>query len=305
MRIVVSGSTGLIGSALVQALEKDGHEVVRLVRRRSDEDDGTAWWDPAAGAIETSGLEGADAVVHLAGENIGTGRWSAERKRRIRDSRVDGTRLLSETLADLEDKPAALIAASAIGYYGNRGNEILTEESGPGSGFLAELGVDWEEAAEPARAAGIRVVNLRIGIVLAADGGALAAMLPVFSLGLGGPLGSGSQYTSWIALDDLVRAIQFVLEDLEMEGPVNAVAPAPVTNKAFTRALGRVLGRPTILFVPSAALRLAFGEMAEETLLASARVSPERLLKSEFSFRYPEVEGALRHVLQSRKSLPT
>lgn len=305
MRIVVSGSTGLIGSALVRVLEKDGHEVVRLVRRRSDADSGTAWWDPAAGAIETSGLEGADAVVHLAGENIGTGRWSAERKRRIRDSRVDGTRLLSETLADLDEKPATLISASAIGYYGDRGKEVLTEESGPGSGFLAELGVAWEEAADPARAAGIRVVHPRIGIVLAADGGALAAMLPVFSLGLGGPLGPGTQYTSWIDLDDLVRAIQHTLEDTEIEGPVNAVAPAPVTNKAFTRALGRVLGRPTILFVPSAALRLAFGEMAEETLLASARVSPERLLKSGFSFRYPEVEGALRHALQSRKSLPT
>ncbi len=305
MRIIITGSSGLIGSAVVSALSEGGHAIVRLVRRRQDADSSTAYWDPAAGAIETSGLEGADAVIHLAGESIATGRWSADKKRRIRDSRVAGTRLLSEALADLDRKPAVLIAASAIGYYGDRGDEVLTETSDLGSGFLAEVGAEWEAATAPAKAAGIRVVNLRIGIVLASEGGALSAMLPVFRLGLGGPLGSGAQYMSWIELDDLVRTIEHVLLNGEIEGPVNAVSPMPVTNRVFTRTLGRVLGRPVILFVPSVALRLAFGEMAEETLLASARVKPERLVQSGFSFSYPELEGALRHILEARRTLPT
>ena len=304
MRILITGSSGLIGSALVSARSGRGDEVVRLVRRREDADSSTVYWDPAAGAIETSGLEGADAVVHLAGESIATGRWSADKKRRIRDSRVGGTRLLSEALADLDRKPAVMVAASAIGYYGDRGEEVLSEESELGSGFLADVGAEWEAATEPARAAGIRVVNLRIGVVLAPEGGALGAMLPVFRLGLGGPLGSGSQYMSWIELDDLVRAIEHVLAAEEIAGPVNAVSPMPVTNRAFTKTLGRVLGRPVILFVPSAALRLAFGEMAEETLLASARVMPERLKATGFSFHYPELEGALRHVFGARRILP-
>jgi len=305
MRIVISGSSGLIGSALVVALSERGHEIARLVRRRQDADSSTAYWDPAAGAIEISRLEGADAVVHLAGESIATGRWSADKKRRIRDSRVDGTRLLSEALADLERKPAVLVSASAIGFYGDRGDEVLTERSEIGTGFLADVGAGWEAATEPAREAGIRVANLRIGIVLASGGGALSSMLPVFRLGLGGPLGRGTQYMSWIELGDLVRAIEHVLTTEALEGPVNAVSPMPVTNRVFTRTLGRVLGRPVILFVPSAALRLAFGEMAEETLLASARVSPERLTESGFSFHYPELEGALRHVFGASRILPT
>ncbi len=304
MRIVISGSSGLIGSALAASLSAQGHEIVRLVRRREDADTSTAYWDPAVGAIETSRLEGADAVVHLAGESIATGRWSADKKRRIRDSRVDGTRLLSEALADLDRPPSALVSASAIGYYGDRGDEVLTERSELGRGFLAEVGAEWEAVTGPAKAAGIRVVNLRIGIVLASGGGALSAMLPVFRLGLGGPLGRGTQYMSWIEVGDLVRAIEHVLDNEELEGPVNAVSPMPVTNRAFTRTLGRVLGRPVILFVPSAALRLAFGEMAEETLLASARVSPERLVATGFSFHYPELEGALRHVFGARRILP-
>jgi len=304
MRIVISGSSGLIGSAFAASLSAQGHEIVRLVRRREDADTSTAYWDPAVGAIETSRLEGADAVVHLAGESIATGRWSADKKRRIRDSRVDGTRLLSEALADLDRPPSALVSASAIGYYGDRGDEVLTERSELGRGFLAEVGAEWEAVTGPAKAAGIRVVNLRIGIVLASGGGALSAMLPVFRLGLGGPLGRGTQYMSWIEVGDLVRAIEHVLDNEELEGPVNAVSPMPVTNRAFTRTLGRVLGRPVILFVPSAALRLAFGEMAEETLLASARVSPERLVATGFSFHYPELEGALRHVFGARRILP-
>ena len=304
MRIVISGSSGLIGSALASSLADAGNEFIRLVRRRRDADSSTAYWDPAAGAIETSRLEGADAVVHLAGESIAAGRWSADKKRRIRDSRVDGTRLLSETLADLDHMPAVLVSASAVGIYGDRGDELLTERSELGHGFLAEVGAEWEAATEPARTAGIRVVNLRIGVVLAAGGGALAAMQPVFRLGLGGPLGPGTQYMSWIELDDLVRAIEHVLSAEELEGPVNAVAPMPVTNRVFSRTLGRVLGRPVILFVPSAALRLAFGEMAQETLLASARVSPERLTASGFAFDHPELEGALRHVFGVRGVLP-
>jgi uncharacterized protein (TIGR01777 family) len=303
MRIIVSGSSGLIGSALVSALEGQGHEVVRLVRRREDADSSTAYWDPAAGAIETSRLEGADSVVHLAGENIGVGRWSAEKKRRIRDSRVDGTTLLCEALAELEDKPAVLVSASAIGIYGDRGDEVLTERSEPGTGFLAELGEDWEAATAPAEAAGIRVVRIRTGLVLARDGGLLPPMLTVFRLGLGGPLGSGGQYMSWIALDDLVRVYEQALLDESLAGPVNGVAPGPVTNRVFSRTLGEVLGRPVVLFVPSAALRIAFGEMADEALLASARVAPARLLETGFTFHHPELHGALHHVLREGRNL--
>ncbi|MCS6817036.1 MAG: TIGR01777 family oxidoreductase [Blastocatellia bacterium] len=297
MRVLVTGSTGLIGSALVPFLRAGSHDVVRLARTRLQVGENVILWDPEAERITPSELEGFDAVVHLAGENI-AGRWTAEKKARIRESRVRGTRFLCETLARLERPPATLVSASAIGYYGNRGDELLREESSPGQGFLAEVAVQWEAATEPAAQRGIRVVCLRFGIVLSPRGGALAQMLPPFRLGLGGPIGSGQQYWSWIAIDDVLRAIQHALLTEGLRGPVNVVSPDPVRNREFVRTLGRVLGRPALLPIPVAAVRLLFGQMGEELLLASQRVEPIRLLASGFVFQYPDLEGALRHLLR-------
>ena len=242
-------------------------------------------------------LEGQDAVVHLAGENIAGAPWSQERKKTIRDSRVVGTRFLCDSLLRLERPPETLVSASATGYYGDRGEEILREESGPGEGFLAEVCRDWEEATGEAVRKGMRVVNLRIGMVLSAEGGALAKMLPTFRAGAGGRVGSGRQYMSWIALPDLVDAIRHAIATDSLRGPVNAVSPHPVTNREFTKTLGHVLGRPTVAFLPAFAARLLFGEMADELLLASARVEPAKLLASGYRFRLPEVEGAIRYLL--------
>jgi len=292
MKILVSGSTGLVGSALVPFLLTGGHQVARLVRSQPTAG-GEVPWDPAAGRLEATNLEGLDAVVHLAGERI-TGRWTAAKKARIRSSRVQGTRLLAETLAR---PPKTLVCASAIGYYGHRGDELLREESPPGAGFLAEVCREWEAAARPAAEKGIRVVQLRIGVVLSAAGGALALMLTPFKLGLGGRVGTGQQYMSWIALDDLAGIIQHALANESLRGPVNAVAPRAITNREFTKTLGRVLGRPTIFPMPAFAARLAFGQMADELLLASARVEPTRLIASGYKFRTPELEAALRHLL--------
>jgi len=297
MRILVTGSTGLIGSALVPFLRAGGHEVVRLARAPLRGEESVVLWDPEGGKLEPSALEGFDAVVHLAGENI-AGRWTAEKKARIRDSRVRGTRLLSETLAQLERPPAVLASASAIGYYGDRGDELLREESPPGRGFLAEVAAQWEAATEPAARRGIRVVCLRFGIVLSPRGGALAQMLPPFRLGLGGPIGSGQQYWSWVAIDDVVRAIHHALGAETLHGPVNVVSPDPVRNREFVRALGRVLGRPTLLPMPALVVRVLFGQMGEELLLSSQRVEPIRLLASGFVFQYPDLDGALRHLLR-------
>ena len=254
-------------------------------------------WDPAAGQIDAAALEGVDAAVHLAGENIASGRWTSSKKRRILESRVQGTRTLCDGLARLTCPPKALICASAIGYYGSRGDEVLTEESGPGTGFLADVCRAWEAAAEPAEKRGIRVVRLRIGVILSPAGGALAKMLLPFKLGAGGKIGDGKQYMSWIALDDLVVAIHHALVTESLSGPVNGVSPYPVANADFTRTLGRVLARPTLFPMPAFAARLAFGEMAKETLLASTRVDPARLRASGYKFRHPELEGALRHLL--------
>jgi len=298
MDILVSGSRGLIGSALVSFLTAEGHRVIPLVRSKPDSPAADAVrWDPEAGRIDPVGLEGLDAAVHLAGENLAEGRWTAEKKARIRDSRVRGTQLLCAALAGLEQPPQVLIGASAIGYYGDRGEETLTEESEPGSGFLADVCREWEAATEPATQRGIRVVNLRFGMVLSATGGALATMLPPFRKGVGGVLGNGKQFMSWIALDDVVGVIYHALLTPSLQGPVNAVSPHPVTNRQFTRILGKVLRRPTLLALPAFAARLAFGEMADALLLASARVEPTRLLETGFAFRYPELEGALRHLL--------
>jgi len=296
MRVLVTGASGLIGSALVPLLGRQGHEVSRLVRR-SPRGASEILWDPGGGTVDRAALEGFDAVIHLAGESIVSGRWTRDRKARIRGSRVRGTRFLSESLARLERPPRALISASAIGYYGDRGDEILHEGSGPGQGFLARLSLEWEDATEPAAARGIRVVLPRIGLVLAPAGGLLQRLLPIFRVGLGGPIGRGRAWWSWIALDDLIGIFEFALYREELRGAANAVAPRPASNAEFTRTLGRVLSRPALLPVPPSALRVAFGEMANEALLSSARAEPARLKEAGYSFRFPELDGALRHVL--------
>ena len=297
MRILVTGSTGLIGSALIPLLRAGGHEIVRLVRAQTCPQSGEIQWDPAAGKLDASALEGFDGVVHLSGENIGEGRWTASRKQRIYDSRIKSTQLLSESLARLRQPPRVLVGASAIGYYGDRGDELLQEDSAPGSGFLADLCRNWEAACEPAAEKGIRVVNLRNGVVLSGRGGALPRMVLPFRFFVGGKVGAGKQFLSWIALDDTVALILHALSTDALQGPVNAVGPNPVSNLEFTRTLGRVLRRPTVFPVPAFIIRLAFGQMGEELLLASQRVEPARLMTTGFAFRYPQLEGALRHAL--------
>lgn len=296
MKVLVTGSSGLVGKALCAFLGTGGHQVVRLVRR-DPRDPSEARWDTRTGEIDARALEDADAVVHLAGESIAEGRWNAEKKRRIRDSRVLGTRALATSLAARTTCPATFVCASAIGFYGDRGDEVLTEASGSGTGFLPDTCREWEAACEPLREARVRVVNTRIGVVLSAAGGALAKMLLPFKLGAGGRIGTGEQWMSWIALDDLVGVLHHALVTDDLAGPVNAVAPYAVTNREFTKTLGRVLGRPTVLPMPATAARLALGEMADELLLASARVEPRALARSGFAFDYPLLEGALRHVL--------
>jgi len=323
MRVLISGASGLVGSALAERLSETGvqprraadgsepgrvapdgllsgpHQVVRLVRSEPKSDtseisrESEIFWDPSAGQLSPRALEGFDAVVHLAGENIAQGRWTAEKKARIRDSRVQGTRLLCGALAETARRPKVLVSASAVGYYGDRGDEELHETSPPGSGFLAEVCRAWEAATEPSAAAGIRVVCVRLGVVVARHGGALARMLPLFRFGLGGRLGSGRQYMSWIALADAVEAICHAIATETLSGPVNLVAPNPVTNRQFTKALGRALHRPTLFPAPAFMLRLALGEMADALLLSSARVLPRRLLATGFRFHAAHLENAL------------
>jgi hypothetical protein len=294
-RILVSGASGLIGKALVAFLQGGGHEVVRLVRRAAGP--GEIRWDPDRGELDPASLEGFDAVVHLAGEGIAEGRWTPARKERILKSRTQGTRLLAEALSRVARKPEVLVSASAIGFYGDRGDAPLDETSAPGTGFLADVTQAWEAAAVPAAEAGIRVVWLRTGIVLAPRGGALAQMLPPFQLGLGGPVGPGTQVMSWIALDDIVGAIHHILFTPGLRGAVNGTAPAPVTSAEFGRVLGRVLGRPAVLPLPGLAVRAMFGEMGEALLLGGARVLPNALVASGFDFLCPTLEEALRHEL--------
>ena len=296
MDVVVTGSSGLIGTALRPALQQAGHRMVPMVRSEAGGD--ALHWDPDHGAIDAGGLEGIGAVVHLAGEGIGSKRWNDVQKARIKDSRVKGTTLLAETLAKLDRPPKVLVSASAVGYYGDRGDEVLTESSRAGSGFLAEVCVAWEAAATPAKEAGIRVNHLRSGIVLAQSGGALPKMLTPFKLGLGGRLGSGSQWMSWISIDDEVGAIVHLLGEAAPAGPVNLTAPNPVANADFTKALGRALGRPAVLPVPKLGLKLLLGgEMAQDLLLAGQRALPTRLLDSGYTFAHPEVADALAAVL--------
>jgi len=297
MRILVSGATGLIGTALIPTLQRVGHDVARLVRPGTTVQPGDVTWDPDRRSIDSAALGGIDAIVHLAGEPI-LGRWTPAKKQRITTSRVGGTALIAETLAKLTRRPRVLVCASASGYYGDRGAELLTEESSSGRGFLAEVCRAWEAAAAPARAAGIRVVHVRTGLALSAHGGLLGPLLLPVRLGQGGPIGRGRQYWSWIAIDDLVGAFRFALETNSLDGAVNAVAPNPVTNAEFSRILGRVLGRPALVPVPPLALRLIFGrDAADEAMLSGARLVPTRLLASGFRFQYPELEAALRHVL--------
>lgn len=295
-RVVVTGASGLIGSALTSLLRAAGHSVTPLVRRAPAH--GEIGWDPDAGRIDAAALEGVDAVVHLAGESIADGRWTAARKRRILESRTQGTGLLAATLARLERPPAVLVSASAIGFYGDRGAERLDERSAPGHGFLPTVVQAWEAATGPAEAAGIRVVHSRFGIVLSANGGALARMLPPFRAGLGGRLGSGDQYMSPVSLDDVAESLHHCIATSSIRGAVNVTCPEPVRNREFTRTLGAVLHRPALFVVPRVALHLAMGEMVDELLFASARVEPAALLASGYRFRHPTLELALRHVLE-------
>jgi uncharacterized protein (TIGR01777 family) len=292
-RVVIAGASGLIGNRLVPALQADGWEVARLVRRASRGAEEISW-DPAAGELAPERIEGCAAVINLAGAGIGDGRWTEARRRLILRSRVDATRTLVSALARVERKPAVWINASAVGFYGDGGDTILTEASGIGQGFLPEVCLAWETHAEGAARLGVRTVLLRLGVVLAGEGGALAKMLPLFRKGLGGPVGSGRQWMSWIGIEDVLGVVLFALGEPRCAGPINVVAPEPVTNAAFAAALGRVLGRPAVLPAPAWALRLAYGRMADELLLAGTRAIPQRLTGIGYAFRQAELDGALR-----------
>ncbi|MEO2046656.1 MAG: TIGR01777 family oxidoreductase [Pirellulales bacterium] len=295
MRIAITGASGLIGSHLLPTLSAQGDEVTRLVRHPAES--GEVSWNPQQESLDLSALDGFDGVIHLAGENIASSRWTTSMKGRIRESRVRGTHAISSGLARLATPPKVLIAASAIGYYGNRGAELLDEQATPGEDFLAKVVYDWEQATEPAANAGIRVVRLRIGVVLSPAGGALAKMLTPFQLGAGGRVGNGRQYWSWIAIDDVIGVIRYALSHQALTGPINAVTPTAITNAQFTQTLGRVLHRPTFLPMPATAARIVLGEMADALLLSSTRVVPKQLLDSGYSYQYPELESALRHLL--------
>jgi uncharacterized protein (TIGR01777 family) len=301
VKILVSGSHGLVGTALIKSLEQDGgHEIFRLVRHYPDSSSEIEW-SPDRYSIALARIEGFDAAVHLAGESIAEGRWTDEKKKKIRESRIKGTKLLADALANLSNPPRTLISASAIGYYGNRGDELLTEASGPGDDFLADVCREWEATTALATEKGIRVVNTRFGIILDAHGGALAKMLPPFRMGIGGKIGSGKQWMSWIALDDVVGGIKFALANDSIRGPVNFVAPNAVTNAEFTKTLGKALSRPTIFPIPAFGLRLLFGEMADALLLSSQRVAPERLKATGYEFQYSQLQAALSHALDGTK----
>ena len=295
MQILVTGSTGMVGTALLPFLRRAGHQVIPVVR-----DKGTAesiYWNPASAEIDTASLEGIDAAVHLAGENIASGRWTSAKKERIKDRRVKGTRLISESLASLRRPPRVLVSASAIGYYGSRGAEVLREESAAGHGFLSDVCQQWEAATGPAARQGMRVVHPRFGMILSARGGALAKMLLPFKMGMGGRIGSGNQYMSWISLDDVCRAILHSIHTTSIYGAVNTVSPTPVTNAEFTKALGRALSRPAIFPLPAFAARIVLGEMADDLLLASARVEPVKLQATGFEFLHRDLEMTLRYLL--------
>ena len=296
-RIAMTGSSGLIGTALARRLEGDGHEVLRMVR--GSPGDASAVWDPAAGWVREGALAGCDVVVNLGGASIGEGRWTASRKAELRRSRIEATRLLIDHLRTLKPPPRAFVSASAVGYYGDRGDEVLVEESAAGDGFLAELVSDWEHEASRAAEVGCTTALVRLGVVIAGEGGALSRMLLPFRLGVGGRLGNGRQWMSWITLEDAVGGLAHVIDE-GLGGPLNVVAPGAVTNREFTAALGRALRRPAFMPVPAVALRMVFGEMAPEMLLASQRVAAGRLVASGYRFSQPEIEGALAAALGKR-----
>jgi uncharacterized protein (TIGR01777 family) len=301
MRIILTGTHGLVGKALRGTLEAAGHQLTRIVRGRPA-GSGELFWDPTQGRIDRAGLEDHHAVVHLAGESL-VGPWSRGKKRRIRDSRVRGSRLLAGAICDLARPPQVFISASAVGFYGDRGSAVLRESDPPGTGFLAGVCREWEAEAEAVRGVGIRLVLLRSGLILAPDGGALAAMLPMFRRGLGATLGDGSQWMSWISLRDAVGAIRHALATASLEGAVNNVAPRPVTNAEFTQTLARALSRPAFLRVPRFALRIALGEMASELLLASARAEPARLAATGYTFRDPTLAETFGRLLATCSEL--
>ncbi|MSR32455.1 MAG: TIGR01777 family protein [Gemmataceae bacterium] len=296
-KVAISGASGLIGSALVPFLIASGHEVFPLVRGVRQSGGNAISWNPDTGQIDSQRCEGLDAVIHLAGENIAGKRWSKKQKERIRASRVEGTRFLCQSFARLKKPPQVLISASAVGYYGERGDEILTETSLPGTGFLSEVCQEWEGAAQSASSAGIRLIHLRLGMVLTPLGGALKKMLTPFRLCLGGCLGSGKQWQSWVALHDVLSICLYLLQQEKLSGPVNAVSPSPVTNREFTVILGKALCRPTLFAVPGLFLKLLFGEMASALLLSSTRVLPEKLLQSGFTFQFGNLDGALKELV--------
>ena len=300
MKILISGSSGLIGTAATTALKSDGHNVVHLVRPSKTANPGDIQWDPMRATVDVAGLEGTDVVIHLSGAGIADGRWTEERKQLLRSSRIDTTRVLVDSLSRLKQKPRLLIVASAIGYYGSRGDEILTESSTTGTDFLALVCRDWEAEASRAAERGIRTVMLRSGVVLSGKGGALPKMLPPFKLGVGGRLGSGQQWMSWIAIEDVVGIIRHTIAHEQVSGPVNVVAPSPVRNEEFTRLLAGMLHRPAIFPAPAFVLRLAMGEMADAVLLSSDRVKPEQMLAAGYKFRFEILEPALRAAVLSR-----
>lgn len=303
MKVLITGSSGLIGSALIESLAANGHEVIRLLRKKFAKD--SPFWDPENGVVKLDDVGDIVAVVHLAGDNIAEGRWNDRKKGRILNSRVRGTKLLSEFFSASNHRPRVIVSASAVGFYGDRGEELVDETSGPGNGFLADVCKQWEGATSSAVDAGIRVVNVRFGVVLSAAGGALKKMLLPFRMGLGGVIGTGEQYMSWVSIDDVVGMIQYVIENDSMRGPVNLVAPNSVSNREFTKTLGRVLRRPAIFPMPAFAARIAFGEMADELLLSSTRVLPRKLTDSGYKFRHPELGDALEHLLKEVDSIST
>lgn len=297
MKIIISGASGLIGNDLVPFLTQAGYEVKRLVRKNAQLSPDEIKWDPNKGMVSHEDLEGAYAFINLAGENISSGRWSEKKKKSILESRLKATRCLTNTILRLKHPPQVFVNASAVGYYGNRGDTVLTEKSANGTGFLAHVCEEWEEAAKPLAAKGIRLLFARFGIVLSPKGGALAKMLLPFRLGLGGKIGPGTQYMSWISLEDLIGVIYYLLHTKDLSGPVNVVTPNPVTNLDFTKTLGKVLSRPTVLSMPAGILRLILGEMADEMLLSSQRASPQKLLDSGYQFCQPDLEQALSQML--------
>ena len=305
LNILVSGASGLIGSVLIPFLTTGGHRVMQLVRRRPDKPKDEIYWDPAARKLNLDDADKIDAVIHLSGENIGEGRWSSEKKRRIIDSRVNTTRLIAETIAGMKTPPKVFLCASAIGYYGDRGDTLLDESDGPGREFISDVCNQWEASTHAAVQAGIRTVCLRIGIVLSPQGGALGKLLPPFRMGIGGKIGSGRQYMSWISIDDAIGAIHHAMCDERIAGPVNLVSPNPATNLEFTRTLANVLSRPAFFTVPETAIETVFGEMGRETILSSTRVRPSALETTGYPYRHPDLETALRHLLGKAQNQET